>query len=73
MDVPTWARDMVIFEDGLFTGKNGVYSYKDFTTPDKHIQIIKDHFTNKYNGIVSGLKDRGKDTRRLPRHVPILE
>lgn len=60
VDVPTWARDMVIFEDGLFTGKNGVYSYKDFTTPDKHIQIIRDHFTNKYNGIVSGLKARGK-------------
>lgn len=58
--VPTWARDVVIFQETFFTGKNGVNNYIDFTTPDKHILIIKDHFVNKYNGIVAGLQDRGK-------------
>ena len=59
-NVPTWARDVVIFKYTFFTGKNGVNNYTDFTTPDKHILVIKDHFTNKYNGIVSGLSARGK-------------
>ncbi|WP_419933229.1 hypothetical protein [Candidatus Poriferisodalis sp.] len=58
--VPTWARDVVMFSDENFTGKNGIASYKDFTTPDKHILVIKDHFENKYHGIVTGLADRGK-------------
>ena len=58
--VPTWARDIVLFKYTFFTGKNGVNNYTDFTTPDKHILIIKDHFANKYQGIVSGLAARGK-------------
>ncbi len=59
-NVPTWARGVVIFKYTFFTGKNGVNNYTDFTTPDKHILIIKDHFANKYQGIVSGLAARGK-------------
>ena len=58
--VPTWARDVVVFRDENFTGKNGIDSYEAFTTPDKHVLVIKDHFANKYQGIVTGLADRGK-------------
>ncbi len=60
VDVPTLVRDVVVFRDDFFTGKNGINTHEDFTTPDKHILVIKDHFANKYEGIVSGLKDRGK-------------
>lgn len=57
---PTWVTDVVHFVDAGFTGKNGIHSVADFKNPDKHVFIIKDHFQNKYNGIVSGLKARGK-------------
>ena len=57
---PTLATDTVAFFDSNFTGKNGISSYTDFTNPDKHILVIKDHFTNKYNGIVMELKAKGK-------------
>ena len=57
---PTLASDTVAFFDSNFTGKKGISSYADFTNPDKHILVIKDHFTNKYNGIVTELKAKGK-------------
>ena len=57
---PTLATDTVIWFKYNFTGKNGISSYKDFTNPDKHILVIKDHFANKYNGIVTELKARGE-------------
>lgn len=57
---PTWVTDTVHFVDEGFTGKNGISSVADFKDPAKHILIIEDHFTNKYNGIVSGLAARGK-------------
>ncbi len=57
---PTLATDTVAFSDSNFTGKNGINSYADFTNPDKHVLVIKDHFTNKYNGIVTELKAEGK-------------
>lgn len=57
---PTVATDTVIWFAYNFIGKNGINSYKDFTTPDKHILVIKDHFANKYNGIVTELNARGK-------------
>ena len=57
---PTLATDTVVWFNDNFTGKNGINSYEDFTTPDKHILVIKDHFANKYNGIVTELKARGK-------------
>ncbi len=60
VEVPTLATDTVAFYDSNFTGKNGINGYVDFTNPDKHILVIKDHFTNKYNGIVAGLKAKGK-------------
>lgn len=57
---PTIVTDTVKFVDTSFTGKNGIYTYQDFTSPDKHVLIIEDHFINKYNGIVAGLKEKGK-------------
>ncbi|MXX41644.1 MAG: hypothetical protein F4Z53_01160 [Acidimicrobiales bacterium] len=60
VDRSTIVRDVVVFADDFFTGKNGINNYADFTTPDKHILVIKDHFENKYQGIVSGLSARGK-------------
>ena len=61
VDRPTIVRDVVVFADDFFTGRNGINSYADFTTPDKHILVIQDHFKNKYQGIVSGLMARGKN------------
>lgn len=58
---PTLATDTVVWFIGNFTGKNGIYSYGDFTDPTKHILVIKDHFANKYHGIVTELAARGKD------------
>lgn len=60
VSTPTFARDVVIFENNNFTGKNGINNNTDFRTPDKHVLVIKDHFANKYQGIVSGLSARGK-------------
>lgn len=57
---PTWITDTVRFVDSNFTGKNGISSNADFHDPSKQISIIKDHFANKYQGIVDGLKARGK-------------
>ncbi len=57
---PTWVTDTVHFVDANFTGKNGIGSNADFMDPDKQIYIIKDHFTNKYQGIVAGLEAQGK-------------
>lgn len=48
------------FYDNYFTGKNGIDSVADFKTPEKHFLVIKDHFANKYNGIVTELAARGK-------------
>lgn len=61
VSTPTWVTDTVTFLDENFTGKNGINSYHDFVNPDLHILVIKDHFANKYEGIVSGLKAQGKD------------
>lgn len=60
VEEPTLATDTVAFFDSNFTGKNGINSYADFTNPDKHILVIKDHFINKYNGIVKELEAKGK-------------
>ncbi len=60
VSTPTWITDTVYFFDGNFTGKNGISSNADFRDPSKQILIIKDHFANKYQGIVDGLKARGK-------------
>ena len=57
---PTVVTDVVQFFDPQFTGKNGVSSVADFKDPKKHVTIIKDHFANKHEGIVSGLAARGK-------------
>lgn len=57
---PTVATDTVSFLDDNFTGKDGIYSYGDFTDPAKHVLVIEAHFANKYSGIVSGLAARGK-------------
>lgn len=57
---PTLATDTVTFFDWYFTGKDGIHSYHDFTQPDNHVLVIKSHFANKYDGIVSGLAARGK-------------
>lgn len=57
---PTVVTDVVHYIDSNFTGKNGISSIEDFMNPEKHIYIIKDHFINKYNGIVSGLRAYGK-------------
>ena len=61
VSTPTVVTDTVNFKDDLFLGKNGIYSVADFKDPDKQVYIIKDHFQNKYEGIVSGLKARGKE------------
>ncbi len=61
VSTPTVVTDTVQFKDSLFLGKNGIYSVADFKDPNKQIYIIKDHFENKYEGIVSGLKARGKN------------
>lgn len=63
---PTWITDTVNFVDSNFTGKNGISSNADFHDPAKQIFIIKDHFANKYQGIVDGLKARGK---QLPDYL----
>ncbi len=57
---PTWVTDVIHWDSGRFTGKNGVGNYTDFTDPAKHMVIIKEHFDNKYHGIVSGLGARGR-------------
>ncbi len=57
---PTYATDTVQYFDYYFTGKDGINSYHNFTQPNKHILVIEAHFTNKYEGIVSGLKERSK-------------
>lgn len=51
-DVNTW--------QGTFTGKNGINSFSDVTDPSKQDYIAKDHFTDKYEGIVTQLGERGK-------------
>ncbi|WP_429072802.1 hypothetical protein [Aeromonas veronii] len=58
---PTIVTDTVNYIDMNFTGKNGVSSLKDFMDPSKQIFIIKDHFNNKYTGIVKGLSKHGKN------------
>ena len=55
----TVVRDTVIF-DGHFLGRNGITDRDSFMDPDKHVLVIKDHFKNKYDGIVSGLAAEGK-------------
>ncbi len=60
VDVPAIVTDTVHFTDSLFTGKNNISSVADFKDPAKQIFIIKDHFVNKYAGIVDGLKARGE-------------
>lgn len=57
---PTFVTDVIHWDAGTFTGKNGVNSYADFTSPDKHKLIIEDHFKNKFDGIVTGLAKYGK-------------
>ena len=59
VDEMTVVRDTVIF-DGKFLGRNGITDRYSFMDPDKQIFVIKDHFQNKYNGIVSGLAAVGK-------------
>ena len=57
---PTLVTDTVNFTSQNFTGRNGISSYEDLKDPVKHRLVIKDHFTNKYHGIVSGLRARGR-------------
>lgn len=51
-DVNTWT--------GTFTGKNGINSFDDVRDPDKQDYIAKDHFVDKYNGMVRLLAEKGK-------------
>jgi len=57
---PTYVTDVIHWDAGTFTGKNGVHNYRDFTNPEKHKIIIQDHFKNKFDGIVTGLTQHGK-------------
>lgn len=59
VSVSTVITDTVHYVDKSFTGRNGINSVADFKDPDKQIFIIKDHFTNKYEGIQSGLSKFG--------------
>lgn len=52
-DVNTWK--------GVFTGKNGINCFDDVRDPDKQDDIAKDHFIDKYNGIVRLLAENGKE------------
>ena len=60
VSAPTVVTDVVQFFDANFTGKNGVTSVAEFKNPEKHVLIIKDHFANKYQGIISSLAARDK-------------
>lgn len=51
-DVNTW--------QGTFSGKNDIFSFADLLEPAKQDCIAKDHFSDKYRGIVSGLAEYGK-------------
>jgi len=51
-DVNTWK--------GKFTGKNGINSFDDAIDPDKQDFVAKDHFVDKYEGMVRLLGEQGK-------------
>ncbi|MDQ7100104.1 hypothetical protein [Serratia sp. MF2] len=51
-DVNTW--------QGTFTGKHGINSFDDVLDPDKQDYVAKDHFVDKYEGMVRLLAERGK-------------
>lgn len=51
-DVNTWR--------GTFSGKNGIFCFDDLLEPDKQDAVAKDHFADKYCGIVEQLALRGK-------------